>query len=79
MMMSPSTSDRGLILAFNQGCVAALPLGAPDKLGDPDFPIPVSYIYGETDWARYVDEAYSKKVAESQNGSHYHICPKAGH
>ena len=88
--MRKSTSDYALMITFNQALVAALPLGTRNKLSNPDFPIPVSFVMGDVDWVRFADEDYGKVCVEANlinktPGIEYHkrgnyvICPSAGH
>lgn len=86
LFMKKSTSDYSLMILFNQGMQAQLPLGTPDKLANPNFPIPVSFIMGSEDWVRYLDEDYGQvcvdarqankdsKLAVNQRGE-YIFCP----
>ena len=90
LLMRKSTSDYSLMILFNQGLVAMLPLGTTDKLSNPDFPIPVSFVMGENDWVRFADEDYGQQCVDAQKlnktpgiASHergnYVFCPGAGH
>lgn len=45
---------------FNFSLEAHLPLGTKEKLANPEFPIPVSFIYGDNDWTRVVDQDFCK-------------------
>ena len=88
--MKPSTSDFSLMILFNEGMQAQLPLGTEDKLGNKKFPIPVSFIMGQEDWVRYLDEDYGQTcvnareinkdttLPNNQRGN-YIFCPKSGH
>lgn len=42
-----------------------MPLSAPHKLGNPDFPLPFSFIYGEFDWVYLLDEYASRALIRS--------------
>ena len=89
LLMRKSTSDYSLMILFNQGLVAALPLGTPDKLSDPNFPIPVSFVMGDNDWVRFADEDYGQICVEARLANkeekiphlrgNYTFCPGAGH
>ena len=61
-----------------------------DKLCNPDFPIPVSFIMGDSDWVRYLDEDYGQVCVDSRNDNknkdipfhlrgQYVFCPASGH
>jgi len=56
--MRESTSEYGILVLFNRGGQALLPLGTKDKLASPDFPIPITFIMGVEDWMRILDEDY---------------------
>ena len=65
--MRPGTTEYGIHVMFNPGLQAHHPLGAHDKLGSPTFPIPFSFIYGDSDWTVQVDEdAAQKCVIQNQ-------------
>ena len=50
IVMREGTTEYAIHIMFNPGLQAHLPLGARDKLGSPEFPIPISFIYGDSDW-----------------------------
>lgn len=52
VIMRPSYTDTAIMIIFNVGMICKLPLGAPDKLGSPTFPIGVSFVYGDIDTVR---------------------------
>ena len=47
---------------FGLGLVCKLPLEAENKLGNPNFPIPVSFIYGDDDWVANFELDAPKRV-----------------
>ena len=53
--MREGTSEFAFLNLFTNGLQAHLPLGTEDKLGSEDFPIPFSYILGESDWMKLCD------------------------
>ena len=60
------------------------PLGSDQKLKSKEFPIPISFIYGEQDWTPFVDENAAQLVVKSNqikhgDNSNYHLISKAGH
>ena len=60
------------------------PLGTEEKLKNKDFPIPISFIYGEQDWTPFVDENSAEKVVEANkilhgDNSNLTLISKAGH
>ena len=61
IIMRNGTTEYAIHLMFNANLHAHLPLGAKDKLGSPNFPIPVSFYYGDDDWVKFVDEEWGQK------------------
>ena len=53
--MREGTSEFAFLNLFTNGLQAHLPLGTEDKLGSEEFPVPFSYILGESDWMRLCD------------------------
>jgi len=67
---------------FALGLVCKLPLESQDKLANPNFPIPVGFIYGDNDWVTNCELDAPQRVAEANPDkakSHALICPGAGH
>ena len=56
IIMRKGTTEHAIFTCFEFGLYPKLSLGHPDRLANKDFPIPVSFIYGENDWVRRVDE-----------------------
>jgi hypothetical protein len=54
--MRRGTTEYAIMLMFNPTLTAELPLGTKDKLGNPEFPVPISFFYGDEDWVVNVDE-----------------------
>jgi pimeloyl-ACP methyl ester carboxylesterase len=82
--MRDGTSEYGIHTMFNPTLTAHLPLGASDKLGSKDFPIPVSFFYGVDDWVKQVDEDAAQLCIiqlKKKHGiqSNYYTVPRAGH
>lgn len=44
------------MILFNSNLVAKIPLSQEDRLANPDFPLPISVIFGEQDWVKDVDQ-----------------------
>jgi len=64
--MRPGTTEYALMICFSLGLYSnVVPLGHEDKLCNKEFPIPISFIYGEKDWVRSVDSDYGKLVVEA--------------
>jgi len=45
---------------FDDNIFCYLPLGTKNGLCNPDFPVPISIIYGENDWMDYYEANYGK-------------------
>ena len=60
----PGTSEFALMITFNFSLQPYLPLGTPEKLASPEFPIPVSFVYGDNDWTRVVDQDFGREVTK---------------
>ena len=58
------TSEYALIICFKQGLKPDYPLGTEEKLFNPDFPCPFSFVYGDNDWTRRVDKYYGKECIQ---------------
>ena len=48
--MRKGTTDKGITNLFELPLIAHIPLGADNKLGNPDYPIAFTFIYGDNDW-----------------------------
>jgi pimeloyl-ACP methyl ester carboxylesterase len=66
--MRPGTTEYALKMLFNMGMIAKLPLGTGDKLKSKNFPVAISFIFGDNDWVQKIDNGFSKKI-----GRHYLI------
>lgn len=79
--MRPGRTEYAIFFQFELGLFPHNPLGAVERLGNPDYPIPISFMYGDRDWmdavgsAAVVDGNKFKETGESQ----LHIVPNAGH
>lgn len=65
IFMRNGTTEYGILLNFDFSLMAYLPLGTVEKLSNPEYQIPFSFIYGENDWTRVVDEDYGKNCVEA--------------
>ena len=54
--MRPGTTEYSLQVMFDPALQAYHPLGTDQKLASPNFPVPISFIYGEEDWMLQVDD-----------------------
>mmetsp|Transcript_4880 Transcript_4880/g.7325 ORF Transcript_4880/g.7325 Transcript_4880/m.7325 type:complete len:149 (-) Transcript_4880:37-483(-) len=90
LLMRKSSSECSIMVLFSNGLQAHLPLGTPEKLANPDFSLPVSFVMGSEDWVRFCDEDYGEVVIGSRPSNsdssipyhekgHYHFCPNSGH
>ena len=48
--MREGNTEKGITNLFELPLIAHIPLGGEDKLGNPDYPIACSFIYGDNDW-----------------------------
>lgn len=55
------------MVIFDISISAYLPLSVPNKLKNPNFPIPFSIIMGDCDWVREYEEDYGKNCTAAQN------------
>lgn len=51
--MKDGSSEYGLFVCFKSGMIAHNGLETKDRLGNPDFPVPIMFIYGDRDWVYY--------------------------
>ena len=72
--MSPGTSEYAVQVEFEFGLQARGPLSGPNKLGQENFPIPVSFLYGVLDWTVKVDgDAYKSIIAANKHPEQCHV------
>lgn len=55
LTMRKATSEHALFILFNTCIMAKLPLGSVDRLGNPDFEVPIVFVMGEKDWVKFLD------------------------
>lgn len=82
IFMRPGTTEFALMVCFELGLYSkVVPLAHEDRLGNKDFPIPVSFFYGDKDWVRSVEMDAGKAVVEvSQHAeSKYHLVTNSDH
>lgn len=60
--MKQTETDIALLINFDYEMRSYYPLGSTNVLMDPDFPIPISIMFGEYDWMQGVDQGFSKKI-----------------
>ena len=80
--MQPELStETAISVCFTPGLFPHNPLYAENRLGAPDFPIAISFIFGRHDWVsakgafKTVDGSQFKESGQSQ----VHVCDKADH
>ena len=56
ILMREGTTEKGITNLFELPLIAHVPLGAEDKLGNPDYPIACTFIYGDDDWVKNIDD-----------------------
>ena len=56
ILMRPEKVSSSILISLGPGFVCWEPLGAESALGSPTFPIPVSYIFGDVDWIRRLED-----------------------
>mmetsp|Transcript_19918 Transcript_19918/g.30674 ORF Transcript_19918/g.30674 Transcript_19918/m.30674 type:complete len:166 (-) Transcript_19918:54-551(-) len=54
--LAKATTEYGLMVHFESTFLPYLSLSDPERLGSPDFPVPISFIYGANDWVLQVEE-----------------------
>ena len=75
------TSESALFLLFEQGLFAHEPLCSPKQMANPEFSLPVSFIFGKHDWVTATgceDVILSNKFRKSGH-SQLHVINKSGH
>lgn len=48
--MKDGSTEYAIFNCFNAKILAHNPLELPHRLGNPNLPFPISFIYGEVDW-----------------------------
>ena len=84
ILLREGTTEYGIINMFNGDLQAYLPLGGPDKLGSPDFPLAISFFYGELDWMLEIEDPAASLVLEQNkkihgSNSNFYKVSKANH
>lgn len=57
--MREGTTERALKNMFEIPLLAHEPLNTVERLGDPNFPLAYSFVYGDDDWVCVLDEGIS--------------------
>lgn len=77
----PGKTEHALMILFSQSILAHIPLGTAEKLLNPNFRFGVSFVYGDSDWIRKIDEDAPELIASrrKQFKSKIHTLPDSGH
>jgi hypothetical protein len=67
--MRESLSECALMVLFDCALQAKLPLSDKERLGNPNFPIPFSIIYGDNDWVLRIDDNQSQDLINNNKFS----------
>ena len=54
--MRPGTTEHALMICFAPSILAHEPLGTKKRLLNPNFPVPISIVFGDDDWIKDVEE-----------------------
>ena len=85
IFMRRGTTEYSLAVLFDMFLTAARPLGGRDMLGDPEFAVPFSFVFGDGDWVRSADGGSSEKLIQARKASDpnssykYHLVPHSDH
>lgn len=84
--MRDGSSEYAIFICFEPGMWARNPLETEDRLANPDFPIPVSFFYGDRDWMdcrggqRVVEKNRFYNAEDPESGlSQVHIVSDSDH
>jgi cardiolipin-specific phospholipase len=50
IFMKAGSTEYAIFTCFEFGMFAKNPLESKERLGNPDFPLPISFFYGDDDW-----------------------------
>ena len=53
IFMKDGSSEYGIFICFKKGMIAHNGLEDKERLGNPNFPVPILMIYGDRDWVYY--------------------------
>ena len=58
-----------------------MPLATPEKFLNPDFPLPISFIYGDDDWVKLIEEDTPDLIVKTNKfeNSKSYIVPTSDH
>ena len=77
----PCKSERAIMIMFSQSILAHVPLGTAERLLNPNFKFGVSFIYGDSDWIRKIDEDAPDLIVSRKKHlkGKIHTLPDSGH
>ena len=77
ILMREGTTEKAIMVNFDQSLQSYTPLG--DILVNAPFEF--SFVYGDSDWVRRVDQDYAKTTIEARNSPNckFHILPSSNH
>lgn len=61
ILLRPGSTEYAVFSIFEPGKYATNPLEQENKLGNPDFSVPISFFYGDKDWT---DKNAGKRIIE---------------
>lgn len=82
IFMRPGTTEYALMICFDIMLYCRYPpLANPERMASKEFPIPVSFIYGDADWVLSLEGDAGKNVVEANQSdeSRYHIVAHSDH
>lgn len=84
LFMKKVETDLVLLINFDFSLRPFLPLGSKSVLGNSNFEVPTSIMFGEFDWMRKVDDGASQDVIERLkykygDQSNFIVCPSCNH
>lgn len=80
--MRPGTTEFALFVEFRVGLQAYYPLTLESKLCQPNFPKPISFIYGELDWTPQLDKDAYQSIIDAnmfKDQCKHYVLPRADH
>ena len=60
--MRKGTTEHAIAVMFDKTLMAKVPLGNDDRLGDPNFQLPFTIVFGDGDWVRSADQEFSPNL-----------------
>ena len=73
IFMREGSTEYAIYVCFHLGMYAVLPLESPEKLGNPELPLAISFFYGDRDWMD--EQAGARVIAANRFKSNDPLCP----